>query len=411
MESKLGWNVLAPAFLAIVVDAMGYGIVYPMMTELFAGEEGLHMAAGMSLPLRHFYLGLSFLLFPLASFFGASLMGDLSEIYGPKKVLVLCLGGLTVSFVLMGLGVEFVAISMLLIGRALSGLMAGSQPIAQAAIIQHSTSEAQKRNLSLMTIVLAVGIVIGPFIGGIFSDSSLTPFFTLSTPFYLAAALALLTCLWVGAAFPDKEIAQKKSLNWMRPLHLFYEGFTRKEIRLLALIFLSTQIGFSLFFQLIQIFVSVAFDFPSWKIGVFNGYMGIAFAIVILFGVKFLLKFLTVEWLATLSLCVTGICLILPMIFPNQVFVWVMSFLAAGFDMLAYGALMACFATVVGSARPGWVMGVFASIVAAAWTLTGFSTNLINWIGLRWLIAIGGCFVLLSFFLMLIYLKRRKIPA
>jgi DHA1 family tetracycline resistance protein-like MFS transporter len=404
------WRVFAPAFLAIIVDSMGYGLVYPLMTELFAGDEGMHMAAGLSLPLRHFYLGLSFLLFPLAAFFGSSFMGDLSDVYGRRKIIILCMGGLTVSFFLMAVGVELVDISVLLVGRALSGLMAGSQPIAQAAIIDTSTPETKGRNLAYMTVVLSSGIVIGPLIGGIFSDSSLVRFFTLSTPFYLAAALALVTTVWLAFSFPETlaKKAKGKTLNWMRPLHIFYEGFAHKEVRFLACIFLCMQIGFSLFFQLIQIFVSTVYDFPTWEIGIFNGYMGIAFVLVVLFGIKYLVKHLAIEHVAVISLFLTGLFLILPMIFPNQVFVWIMSFFAAGFDMMAYGALMACFSNAVSADKQGWVMGLFASIVAATWALTGFSTNLIRFVGLRWLIAMGGLFLLLSFFLMLMYLKRRR---
>lgn len=83
MEKRI--RVFAPAMMAIIVDAMGFGLVYPLMTELFAGEEGLHMAAGMPLQLRHFYLGLTFLLYPLAALFGASWMSDLGRICGRKK--------------------------------------------------------------------------------------------------------------------------------------------------------------------------------------------------------------------------------------------------------------------------------------------------------------------------------------
>ncbi|MFC2049254.1 MFS transporter [Chlamydiota bacterium] len=393
-------RVFAPALMAIVVDAMGFGLVYPLMTELFAGVEGLHMAAGMSVGLRHFYLGLCFLLYPLATFFSAPWMNDLAERYGGKKILLLCMGGQTVGFLLMGAGVEFVNVAVLLVGRALSGLMAGSQPIAQASLIDQSPPEHKRRNLSVLAVVVAAGIVIGPLIGGIFSDENLVAWFTLSTPFYIAAALALITTIWVGASFPSLQVLSDKPRSYSRPLMIFWEGFKHPKMGSLALVFLCMQLGFSLFYQMIQVFVSTVFSFPSWEIGVFNGFLGVAFALVLLFGIKFFLHFLPVEKVASLALLLTGVFLILPMLYPQEVFVWVMAFLAAGFNMVAYGALMACFASAVDTAQQRWVMALFGSIVAAAWTVTGLATNLIDSIGLRWLIAIGGLLLLLSYFLM-----------
>ncbi|MCC5832919.1 MAG: MFS transporter [Chlamydiales bacterium] len=401
-------RAITPAFLAIIVDSMGFGLVYPLMTELFAGEQGFHMAEGISIGMRHFYLGLSFLLYPLAAFFGASFMGDLSDMIGRKKTLLLCMGGITVSFVLMGAGVEFFRISLLLIGRALSGIMAGSQPIAQAAIIDLSTPEAKARNLTFMTLILSIGIVIGPLIGGIFSDPFIVSWFTLSTPFYLAGILGLITTLWIAAGFPETVVgkALHKRLNWMRPIHIFIEGFQNDRIRFLVFIFICMQAGFSLFFQLIQVFMSTIFGFQSWEIGLFNGYLGISFVIVVILGIKIFLKLFKVETIALASLLITGIFIILPMIYPQQLFVWIASFLVAGFDMLAYGALMTCFSSAADSENQGWAMGVFSSTMYITWAVTGFSTNLITLVGLRWLITIGGLLMLLASLLMALYKKR-----
>lgn len=410
MDPKISFRTFAPAYLAIIIDSMGFGLVYPLMTELFAGEQGVHLAEGLSISLRHFYLGLSFLLYPLAAFFGASFMGDLSDMYGRKRIMAFCMGGLFFSFFLMGLGIELFSIELLMIGRTLSGLMAGSQPIAQASIIDMSTEKTKPKNLGLMTLVVSAGIVIGPLIGGIFSDIKLTKFFTLATPFYIAAALALIATIWIAAAFPEtlKERTQHKRVHWYRPIEILIEGFQSKDIRFLACIFLFMQLGFSLFFQLIQVFISEKFDYSSWQIGVFNGYMGIAFALVVLFGISILLKYWTVEALAMISLFLTGIFLILPMIFPNEVFIWVMAFLAAGFDMVAYGMLMVCFSSAADKQNQGWVMGVFSSIMMATWAVTGFSTNLILYMGLRRLITIGGIFMLFASLLMYVYHRERN---
>ncbi len=402
-------RALAPCWLAIVVDSMGFGLVYPLMTDLFAGREGAHMASGLSLSLRHFYLGLAFLLYPLAMFFGASFLGDLSDVWGRKKVLVVSMGGLFFSFLLMGIGVGMFSIALLLIGRALSGLLAGSQPIAQAAIADLSTAKSKARNLSLMTLFVSFGIIIGPAIGGFFSDSAISQWFTLSTPFYIAAGLALVTTLWLILSFQETYAdATKRKVDWFRPIAIFLDAFRNRQIRLLAIIFILMQMGFSLFYQLIQIFMDQIFDFTSWQLGVFNIYLGLSFVIVTLIGIRFFIQQWEIGIIALTALFLTGASQIVTMLVPNQPSLWIASFFVMGFDMVAYGAMMTIFSNAAGRRHQGWVMGIFNSLMAVTWAATGFSTNLIQYVGLRSLIIAGGIFLIISAILMFFFRRSQQ---
>lgn len=403
---------IAPCSMALMVDSMGFGLVYPLMTTLFASEQNSHIAEGLSLNLRQFYLGLGFLLFPLNMFFGASFMGDLSDMIGRKKALILCMSGSCISFLLMGIGVTVSSISLLLIGRSFSGLMAGSQPIAQAAIIDLSTPETKPRNLSLMTLVISIGVIIGPLIGGICSDPTIISWFNLSTPFYFAAFLALLSALWIYTSFGETFFhCNVHRLNWMRPIRILIEGFQNIKIRSLALIFLLMQVGYSLYYQLIQVLMITFFNYSSWQLGMFNGYIGLSFTIITLTGIQFFLKKMNIGVVAISTLGLTGISIILAMLFPMEKIIWIFSFFTAGFDMLAYAALMTCFSNTVDDTRQGWVMGIFGSIMAVSWTITGFSTNFIHLLNLQELIIIGGLCMILSAILMLFYTINKPISS
>ena len=196
MTKKISYAAIAPCLLAIVVDAMGFGLVYPVITAIFTSVHNPFLAVDATAQARHFYLGLGFMLYPLFMFFGASFMGDLSDSIGRKKVMLICMAGICLSFLLMAFGVVFSSIALLMIGRALSGLMAGSQPIAQAAIADCSTEETKAFNMSIMTLALSVGIVVGPLLGGVLSDSDITRLFNFATPFFVAAVFALIAlCL------------------------------------------------------------------------------------------------------------------------------------------------------------------------------------------------------------------------
>jgi len=84
---------MAPCLLAIVIDVFGYGLVYPIMTAIFTNPSNPPLSSLHSETLRNFFMGLSYMLYPLGMLFGASFMGDLSDHFGRKKVIALCMGG------------------------------------------------------------------------------------------------------------------------------------------------------------------------------------------------------------------------------------------------------------------------------------------------------------------------------
>ena len=108
---------LPPVFIAIIVDALGFGLVYPVMASMFTSNDVSFLAPGISLATRHFYLGIGYMLYPLCMFFGASFMGDLSDSWGRKKVLLICMAGIAISFLLMAYSVIVGSLTLLFIGQ------------------------------------------------------------------------------------------------------------------------------------------------------------------------------------------------------------------------------------------------------------------------------------------------------
>src|ERR1700722_15511930 len=185
------WRI-APCLFAIIVDYMGLGLVYPIVTAMFTEVPDTVFPHIQSLASRDFYMGLAYVLYPLFMFFGASFLGDLSDIYGRKKVLILTMVGIFVSFLLMSGGLVAHSIFLFLFGRALSGLMAGSQPLCMAAIADLSTPATKAWNMSLVTLTNCVGLVIGPFLGGVFTEGYFLKVVGFPFPFLMAAVIALI---------------------------------------------------------------------------------------------------------------------------------------------------------------------------------------------------------------------------
>ena len=156
-----GFKTMAPLFAAVFIDIFSFGLMYPVIIALFHDPV---IVGGYAPALRDAYLSLAFSLFPLGMFFGASFLGDLSDAIGRRRTLLICMAGLGSAYVLMWIAVETRELLFLLAGRLLSGLMAGTGPIAQAAMMDRSSEAERGRNMSNVVLVNCVGLVTGPAI-------------------------------------------------------------------------------------------------------------------------------------------------------------------------------------------------------------------------------------------------------
>ncbi len=394
---KLSVISLMPMLLAMIIDAFAFALVYPVMSAMFTNAHLSIVSADISVDLRHFYLSLGYLLFPLFMFLGATLMGDLSDFFGRKRMLLVCVAGMLLSFLLMGLGVTYLSLSFILVGRALNGLMAANQPIAQAVVAERSTSQTKARNMKLISITITVGNIIGPLIGGITSDHQLWFGFNYAMPFYISVVLCLLTFLWLAFGFHEKAIKrQKKQIILSRFITIFVQAFRRPDVRLITFAALSMQLGFSIFYQLIIILFQQQYHYFAWQVGSFNAFVGVSYIIGMSWLYQVMIKKFGVKQTATIGFVIAGLALLLVSRSYSPWLIWLFTIPIAVFYIMGYTLLLTLFSDAVKSYEQGWVMGVSTSMMACAWALSGLTPNFITTIGIRWLIVIGAIFMLMA---------------
>src|SRR5580658_5552191 len=90
--------ILAPLFLVLVIDTMGAGIIFPILSPLFMTPSESILPLATSENMRQFWYGATLTSWALLMFIGAPFLGDLSDRIGRKKVLVLCLVGDALGF-------------------------------------------------------------------------------------------------------------------------------------------------------------------------------------------------------------------------------------------------------------------------------------------------------------------------
>ncbi|KVU27835.1 MFS transporter [Burkholderia ubonensis] len=404
---KLNLERLGPCLLAIAIDAMGFGLVYPIMAAIFSDPQSGIIGPDTSPQLRNFYLGLGYGVYPFCMFFGSSLMGELSDGYGRRKIMLLCVFGLALSYFLMALGALLPSIALLLVGRGLSGLMAGCQGIAQAAITDMSTPETKAYNMSIMSIAFSAGVIVGPVLGGVTSDRTIAPFFNYGTPFLLVAALSVACGLWTYWFYRDAIAPTGNTrVDLLMPLRIIYQAGTHRRVAFLSIVFFLMQVGYGLYLQTIMLVLQTKFQYTSSQLGLFSGLIGICFVFGLMVIVRLMLKVWSVVDIAKTGLLIAGIGQVLSAMFPNEGMLWALGMVVGCFDMVAYTTMYTAYSDAVTEDRQGWALGVAGSVMAIAWVVTGFLTNLLPVLGELGLLMVGGLSFILSFAMMLAYGRK-----
>ena len=136
-----------PLFMVLFIDSMGMGILFPILAVAFMNPSAHFLAVTTSHAMRTLDYGIVISVFMLCWFFGASILGDYSDIKGRKHSLVICLCGAALGYLLSAFALSWHSITLLIIGRIIAGLTAGSQSIAQAAIVDGSTESQLNKNM------------------------------------------------------------------------------------------------------------------------------------------------------------------------------------------------------------------------------------------------------------------------
>lgn len=213
-------------FTAIVLDAVGIGLIFPILPALL--QDVTH--AGNVAP----YIGLMTALYAVMQFIFAPVLGSLSDRLGRRPVLLISLAGAAVNYLFLALASS---LWMLLLGRAIAGLTSANMAVASAYITDISPEEKRARRFGLFNAMFGIGFIIGPILGGALGD------YGLRLPFLAAAALNACNLLLAFGVLPEsrppapaatKEPIDLAALNPLRPLRWV---FSMKSLLPLILIF------------------------------------------------------------------------------------------------------------------------------------------------------------------------------
>lgn len=173
---------LAFIFVTMLVDTIGLGIVLPVTPRIIANltGQGLSDAARWGGWLMFAFAGMQFFFSPI--------LGNLSDRYGRRSVLILSLVVLGIDYTITGLAPTIV---WLFVGRILSGMAGATYSTANAYIADVSPPEKRAANFGLTGAAFGIGFIVGPALGGIIGD-----LYGPRMPFFFAAGIAIANALF-----------------------------------------------------------------------------------------------------------------------------------------------------------------------------------------------------------------------
>src|SRR5215510_1022461 len=169
-------------FLTIFVNLIGFGIIIPLL-PFYAEKFGASPIV----------IGLLFAIFSLCQLVASPALGDLSDRYGRRPVLVFSLAGTVVSFVMLALAHSIV---MLFLARIVDGLSGGNISTARAYVADVTETKDRAKAYGLIGAAFGLGFIMGPALSGLLARISYT------APIWAAASVTLVATIMAWAWLP-----------------------------------------------------------------------------------------------------------------------------------------------------------------------------------------------------------------
>ena len=389
---------LLPLFMVIFLDIAGIILVLPVLTPLILQPSSGMIPAGMSMFGRDLLYGLSLSLFPFFMFFSTPIMGDLSDRFGRKKILMICLLGGSCSYIVGALGVIYQSLMTLLISRAIAGLAAGTQSIATAAIIDVSTPENKTKYLAWIVFISSIGVILGPIVGGLTTEKNLVSWFSYQAPFFIAAGVCLLNAVFLQYAFKESHTPNTThAIDLTKGFTLFIMAFKEQKFRLLSLLYFCYVLAWSLYYQSITWFFMTKYHYTAAKLGLFVSYIGIICAITSAVLSRYILRMFKHE-VHAYAFFVFGMALanVAAALSTNEVSQWMWVILNAAGDVVCYTISLNLFSNLADKDSQGWIMGVTGAIAAITWGIGGVIVGPLGYINISLPLWTAGGLCLIS---------------
>jgi ferrochelatase len=402
----VGFSIIFPLFPALAkhylaVDGDNYflRLIFDSVTMLVPAGEG---SSKTQLVLFGGALGA---LYSMLQFIAAPIWGTISDRIGRRPVLLISVFFLAVSYLLWVFSGSF---TLLIVARIVGGIMGGNISTATAVVADVTQKENRSKGMATIGIAFAVGFIIGPAMGGLFSLIDLTKVFPggvayglnpFSSPavvaFILSAANFIFLLKNFSETLPPEKRSKKRSDRTFNPIKLFsplpYPGINLTNFGHFLFLAAFSGMEFTLTFLALERFQYTPMD---------NAYLFIFIGVVIALVQGGYVR-RKASQVGERAMAMRGLVAIIPglliIAYGNHP-----GFLYLGLFFLAVGSSMAipCLTALVSLYSPsdqqGKSIGIFRSLGALARVIGPIIAALVYWKwGMAWPYLAGAMFMLI----------------
>ncbi|MEZ4876292.1 MAG: TCR/Tet family MFS transporter [Flavobacterium sp.] len=223
MKQKEKSAAIGFIFITMLIDITGWGIIIPVIPKLIAEliQGDISEAAK--------YGGWLGFAFAFTQFLFAPLVGNLSDKYGRRPIILISLFAFALDYLLLAFSPT---ITWLFVGRIIAGLSGASITTASAYIADISTPENRAKNFGMIGAAFGLGFIIGPVLGGLLGQ------YGSRVPFYAAAILCMCNFLYGYFILPESlSKANRREFDWKRANPIGAIKRLKKYPQLIGLVF------------------------------------------------------------------------------------------------------------------------------------------------------------------------------
>jgi MFS transporter, DHA1 family, tetracycline resistance protein len=372
-------NPLLVSLLTVFIDLVGFGILIPILPVLFLKplSPNYLLPSNTDTHTALILYGLLLGFFPLAQFLATPIFGQLSDLYGRRKILILSLIGSAVSYAIFAFGVMIANLPLLFLARFFGGLTGGNIAVAQAIVGDVSEEKNKTKNFGLIGGAFGLGFILGPFIGGHLGGTV----FGSSFPFWMVALFSVFNFVFVYFFLPETHLItldnRRVKIDWTKSFTEIKQAFSIPSLKVILLMSFLFQAGFSFLTTFCNPFFIERFGWGEEMIGNFFGYIGIWIAISQVVLLRFFSKH-SERKVLNYSLILSSVFAGFLLVPTNQLWLLFLAPLFAVFIGLATANITAIVSKSADPKKQGEVMGINSSIQALAQAippiLSGFLT-------------------------------------
>lgn len=367
---KLGLSRnICTLFVAMIFGNASERIIFPIFALVFFDAHSHLVHEEATHAVRSYWYGICMATPSIATFIAAPLLSCLSDYFGRRKILIVCLCGMMVSGIVTSIAILSSSIYLFIVGVFILGLFCRTNPLAQAVIGDVTEGKDKLTYIGYIQSMIAFGAFLGPIIGGycahVYFDR-----LNFAAPFILAALLSAIGLAVLIFLFKETLInrQQQLSLNLM-----FGSVVLLKKTWKIAAILACGQFSWSFYYQYAPAALRLTGEFSASAIGIFVGLMALWVTLGSTLGIRFLRQYFSLEKCLTIGLLlqsIGGILIVIALSLDYSPLIWASAIPAASGDVLTFSVL----STIYSNRYPqqqGQAMGACYLVAAMVWILTG----------------------------------------